>query len=220
MTYSRPMKRLISTTALLASLCFSAQASDDEEDTPKPVYITPGVVEIEVKHEGKPITIMREQERGTEIIPFYRPVTRGKIQPMHPFAPHDVETVGELEVMDYMQQMSEGDESILLIDCRSPGWIKRSGMIPGAVNISFRSFKTAESSIDVFENQFDVIVGDTFDFRDAKTLVLYCNGVWCPQSGIAIRKLLKMGYPAAKIKYYRGGMQSWLSLGLTVVHPE
>ncbi|CAI8238634.1 MAG: Uncharacterised protein [Arcobacter lacus] len=29
--------------------------------------------------------------------------------------------------------------------------------------------------------------------------------------------LLKMGYPVAKIKYYRGGMQAWTSLGFTVV---
>ena len=29
--------------------------------------------------------------------------------------------------------------------------------------------------------------------------------------------LLKMGYPPEKLKYYRGGMQAWTSLGLTVV---
>jgi len=29
--------------------------------------------------------------------------------------------------------------------------------------------------------------------------------------------LLNMGYPVSKIKYYRGGMQAWTSLGFTVV---
>ncbi|HBW06905.1 MAG TPA: sulfurtransferase, partial [Gammaproteobacteria bacterium] len=29
---------------------------------------------------------------------------------------------------------------------------------------------------------------------------------------------LKYGYPAAKIKYYRGGMNAWKSLGLTTVN--
>jgi hypothetical protein len=32
--------------------------------------------------------------------------------------------------------------------------------------------------------------------------------------------LLALGYPAHKIKWYRGGMQSWKSLGLTTVFPE
>jgi rhodanese-related sulfurtransferase len=29
--------------------------------------------------------------------------------------------------------------------------------------------------------------------------------------------LLKYGYPADKIKWYRGGMQNWTALGLTTV---
>ena len=66
---------------------------------------------------------------------------------------------------------------------------------------------------------FGVRAGDTWDFSDSKTAVMYCNGNWCPQSPTAIRRLLKMGYPAARIKYYRGGMQSWTALGLTVVQP-
>jgi rhodanese-related sulfurtransferase len=32
-----------------------------------------------------------------------------------------------------------------------------------------------------------------------------------------IKALLEVGYPAEKIKYYRGGMQAWTSLGLSVV---
>ncbi|MGD8572392.1 MAG: rhodanese-like domain-containing protein, partial [Gammaproteobacteria bacterium] len=45
-------------------------------------------------------------------------------------------------------------------------------------------------------------------------------GMWCGQSPRAIKGLLKLGYPAEKISYYRGGMQSWQMLGLTVVIPE
>jgi hypothetical protein len=29
--------------------------------------------------------------------------------------------------------------------------------------------------------------------------------------------MLREGYPAARIRYYRGGMQAWKSLGLTTV---
>jgi hypothetical protein len=31
--------------------------------------------------------------------------------------------------------------------------------------------------------------------------------------------LLKFGYPAHKIKWYRGGMQNWSNLGLTTAKP-
>ncbi|MGD8570515.1 MAG: rhodanese-like domain-containing protein, partial [Gammaproteobacteria bacterium] len=39
------------------------------------------------------------------------------------------------------------------------------------------------------------------------------------QSPTAIKNLLALGYPAEKIYYYRGGMQAWQSLGMTVYKP-
>ena len=56
-----------------------------------------------------------------------------------------------------------------------------------------------------------------FYFDTAKTLVLYCNGMWCGQSPNNIKSLLKYGYPADKIKWYRGGMQNWEILGFNTV---
>ena len=53
----------------------------------------------------------------------------------------------------------------------------------------------------------------------AKTLVMFCNGMWCGQSPANIRTLLRFGYPADKLKWYRGGMQDWEILGLTTVTP-
>ena len=54
-----------------------------------------------------------------------------------------------------------------------------------------------------------------WDYSSAKTLVMFCNGMWCGQSPNNIKNLLKFGYPADKIKWYRGGMQNWEILGLT-----
>lgn len=216
-------------TPLLASLLIScllplqlASAKGNEKDIekkPRQVMIMRGVLDVEVKHNGKSIKIMREQNKDNEIVQFYRKTTRGSIQAMHPFEPHKVDTIGEREIIDYIKQQSDGDPSIIIIDSRTPAWVKRSGMIPGAVNIPFTKFKQAESTLEIMEEEFEVTTGETFDFRNAKTLVMYCNGAWCGQSPTAIKKLLAMGYPAAKIKYYRGGMQSWTSLGLTVVEP-
>jgi rhodanese-related sulfurtransferase len=60
---------------------------------------------------------------------------------------------------------------------------------------------------------------DFWNFDNAKTLVLFCNGSWCGQSSTTIKELLKIGYPAHKILWYRGGMQDWESLGLTTLKP-
>lgn len=210
------MKLTIPFIVLLSTLVFIPQTLSAEEKETKKVMITSNLFNLDIKYNDTTATIMRNQDKKNEIVPFYRKTARGTIQAMHPFKPHAVETLGETEIIDYIKQMSAGDESIIIIDSRTPAWVKRSGMIPSAVNIPFTKFKDTAGTLEIMEEQLEVITGETFDFSHAKTLVMYCNGNWCGQSPTAIRKLLTMGYPAAKIKYYRGGMQSWTALGLTV----
>lgn len=213
------LMRKIQKLILPGILLLYCPVSYTQEETPKQVLIETDVVSVELMHNGEPVSLQRVQDKKNQIVEFYRSTTRGRIQAMNPFAPHAVETIGELEMIDYLKQISEDDDTLLIIDSRTPDWVERSGMIPGAVNIPFTSFKTSEGTMEIMEDEFDVMVGDTYDFSYAKTLVMYCNGNWCGQSPTAINRLLKMGYPAAKIKYYRGGMQSWTALGLTVVEP-
>jgi len=208
---------LISLFSLSITVVSPLQLVSAEEKETKGVMITHGIQSVDVKHDGKTVAITRVQDKKNEIVPFYRKTTRGTIQAMHPFAPHAVETIGEREIIEYIQKMSVGDSSIIIIDSRTPAWVKRSGMIPGAVNIPFTQFSDDAVTLEIMEDEFDVIPGETFNFSNAKTLVMYCNGNWCGQSPTAIRKLLSMGYPAAKIKYFRGGVQSWVALGLTTV---
>ncbi len=139
-----------------------------------------------------------------------------------------METVGELEVLGYLQRISNNDRTVVVVDSRTPGWILR-GTIPGSVNIpwnkinvdvggSFDIETEAETLSNILVTQFGVQLNNgKWDFRNAKTLVLFCNGVWCPQSSVNIKTLAKLGYPTYKLKWYRGGMQSWTSLGLTTV---
>jgi len=205
------------TLFLLATmLAYQAPVSAEEIQT-KEVFITKGVLNVEVIHNGKKIKIQRNQDRDNKIDSLYQRTTQGKVQPMHPFAPHEVETIGELELLDYLQQQGN-DKSILVVDSRTASWVKR-GTIPGSINIPFTAFKDEDDAVEIMEKHFNVFQGAALNFSEAKTLVMFCNGNWCPQSPIAIRKLLALGYPAAKIKYYRGGMQSWHSLGLTVIIP-
>jgi rhodanese-related sulfurtransferase len=131
-----------------------------------------------------------------------------------------VETYGELEVLNVLDRLGEGDHSVILVDARTAQWPRR-GMIPGAVNIPWSEFDVdseAELFERIFQPHFSVkMSGGALDFSDAKTIILYCNGIWCSQSTNAIDALLEAGYPAEKLKWYRGGMQDWESLGLTTV---
>ena len=118
----------------------------------------------------------------------------------------------------------------MLIDSRTPEWVAR-GTIPGAVNIPWNKINVdmagtfaieaeAETLTDILTDQLGArLVNGKWDFRNAKTIALFCNGIWCPQSSVNIKTLTKLGYPAYKIKWYRGGMQDWVSVGLTVAKP-
>lgn len=213
------MKKL--TTILLFCLVFASAATwanEEESGEGKPVMITSELKSFTVTHKGKTIEVKRNQDRTNEIKPYYRPTWRSRIQPMHPFEPHAVETIAELEMLDYIKRFNDGDNSLLIIDSRLPRSTQR-GMIPLAVNIPYRVLK-GENLKKIMWEEFNVNTNDTvWNFREARTLVMYCNGAWCAQSPTAIRRLLRAGYPAHKIKYYRGGMQSWESFGLTVVEP-
>jgi rhodanese-related sulfurtransferase len=134
-----------------------------------------------------------------------------------------VETIGELEVLDYMRRIAAGDSQVLLIDSRTPDWVAR-GTIPGAVNIPYErldpTHAAPEAVAELLQLEFGAASADgLWNFEGAKTLVLFCNGAWCGQSPTNIKSLLGLGYPAHRIKWYRGGMQAWESLGLTTVKP-
>lgn len=187
------------------------------------VRITEELEAVDVIHAGKKITIQRQQTTDNTVNPDYAWTSRKCppfcIQPMH-IAP-GVETIGELELLEYLRRGST-DDSVLVIDSRTPDWV-RKGTIPGSVNIPWTALSAAEGAdpfaiADLMQEKFGVKTTEgLWDFTRARTLVLFCNGMWCGQSPANIRSLLKFGYPAHKLKWYRGGMQDWEILGLTVV---
>lgn len=201
---------------VMALAIFSVSALAEGDD--KRVMISADLYSVELMHKGEKVTLMRNQDPDNTIIQLYQRTNQGKVQPMHPFAPHAVETIGTLEMIDYLVKVSDGDDSVLVIDSRTPTWVAH-GTLPGAINIPFTEFRDSQRALEIMEDKFGVFAADVMDFSNAKTLVMFCNGIWCGQSPAAIKKLLNMGYPAAKIKYFRGGMQNWQSLGLTVVKP-
>jgi rhodanese-related sulfurtransferase len=190
------------------------------------VNITPDIESVTVKHGGNDVNIMRNQNQKNTVNPAFA-ITSRKCPPfcIQPaiLAP-GVETIAELEMLDYLKRMSEGDDSIVVIDSRTPAWVAK-GTIPGAINIPWTSLNPAKGADpisigEILEGRFNAKnLEGLWNFRDARTLVLFCNGMWCGQSPNNIKNLLGFGYPAHKIKWYRGGMQNWEILGLTTAKP-
>lgn len=189
------------------------------------VKITESIGEFQVQHAQKQITIRRNQDTDAllefDFARTSRPCPPFCAQPMK--IAIGVATIGEAELIDFMQtHLATG--SGLLIDARTPDWHER-GTIPGSVNIPFTQLNPAqgadELTLEDSLGQLGVTATDSgWNFSQAKTLVLWCNGPWCGQSPSAIRGLLSIGYPAGKLLYYRGGMQLWKIFGLPVVSPD
>lgn len=220
-------------TALLALLALpsslTAVAADPEEDLYDPsdlrVRITESIPYVELGQGAGKTRLMRHQDPDHRIVSPYDKTSRDCppycIQPMR-IAP-GVETVGELEVIDYLKRATAGD-NVLVIDSRTPDWTQH-GIIPGAVSIPYPRLDPAQAQpaavAELLELELGAVrVDGIWSFGPAKILVLYCNGPWCGQSPTNIRALLDLGYPAEKLKWYRGGIQSWEQLGLTTVKPS
>lgn len=189
------------------------------------VNITAALASVNVIHHGRKVTIVRNQNQSNTINPEFTMTSRKCppfcIQPSD-LAP-GVNTIAELEVLQFLKIISDGDVSVMVIDSRTPAWIEK-GIIPGTVNIPWNTLNIGKSDLvtvqEILENQFGAKRQNGFwNFDDVKTLVLFCNGPWCGQSTTTINDLLRIGYPAHKLFWYRGGMQNWESLGLTVLTP-
>ena len=188
------------------------------EGQSKFVPIAKGVKSINMDLNGDKFTLMRNQTAGNKISDLYVTTHRGAPQPMILAA--GVETLGELEFIEYMKK-AQSDDTVAIVDSRKPGWYERL-RIPGAINVPFTNFNSKEDAVEAMEDDLGVVDNNgKLDFSKAKTVVAYCNGYWCGQTPGMVKNakfsLLKMGYPASKIKYYRGGMQAWTSLGFTVI---
>ena len=195
------MKKLLITALMAVFLTpVAAQAGN--------VGITKDIMSITVQTKNGPVKIIRNQDNNAVIAPGFAKTSRKCppfcVQPQK-VAP-GVETVGELEVVKYMEKGG------LIIDARTVEWHVK-GTIPGSKSIPYTQVASRLGELGCKK-------GAKWDCSNAKTVMLFCNGLWCGQSPTAIRAMLREGYPASKILYYRNGMQGWQSLGLTVVEGE
>ncbi len=192
--------------------------------TAQDVRITEDIMQVEYGFNGKTYVISRNQDPNARIPDAYaktsRPCPEFCIQPM--IIHEGVNTYGELELLSFLQEKVDKGHGFL-IDSRTSDWYAK-GTIPGAVNLPFNAFVPGPDNV-FFDSLMVMLSGKqsadgNWEFTDPKDLLLFCNGPWCGQSPTAIRNLLAINYPAEKLHYYRGGMQSWVGNGLTVEMPN
>ncbi|MEZ5687053.1 MAG: rhodanese-like domain-containing protein [Paracoccaceae bacterium] len=175
------------------------------------VNIRPDIASVTVQTADGPAEISRIQDTANELSGEWartsRPCPNFCIQPMNP-AP-GVTTIGELELLEFL---STGSGTV--IDSRVvPDY--EGGTIPGAISMPYTEMADrlhelgCEPDFEGYECPADV-----------KPVALFCNGPWCGQSPTAIRRIIEAGFPADRIYYYRGGMQVWRMLGLSVSDPK
>jgi len=201
------MKMLYTVALTISTLIVSANT----------VEIMKGMPYIEVEANGQIYKIERTQVEATYLTNTFaltsRPSPPFFIEPFH--VSDGIETYGELEVLDFISKKRG-----LFVDARLANWFAKSA-IPSSVNIPFKIFLSdTPERTKTLKALGAKGSGSSWDFKNAKTILLYCNGAWCGQSPAAIHALIELGYPKSKMKYYRGGMQSWQLLGLTTIVPE
>ncbi len=199
---------------------------------------------LHVMHDGRSVKVQRVQDPSFQLQGYYARTGRNCppfcLQPAS--AGEGVKTIGEREVFEFMEDEVRNGEG-LLVDARTPSWFKK-GTIPGSVNIPFTTLSKPVSDPEMVTTltmlgavkrgevgamtrtmeEWGLMDAEhktaDWDFSAAKELILWCNGPACGQSPRAIRGLLAVGYPADKLRYYRGGMQLWQLFGLSTVAPN
>lgn len=208
---------LIRTGFLFLSTLFLFQIADAEDKYP--VRLTADIPFVTFTHQGRKIQIKRIQDTKHHLLDDFTKTSRS-CPPfcIHPMTVADgVETIGELELISFMKNIVEKDKG-LLIDARMPRFFNTE-TIPGAINIPFILF-TNHKAGKILKLLGAQKKNGKSNFSKAIELCLFCNGPWCDQSPRAIKALIRAGYPASKLKYYRGGVQLWKIFGLTTVLPK
>jgi rhodanese-related sulfurtransferase len=198
------MKNLIAIFLLVTGLSVSNAVAEELD-----VKINANTPSVTVETANGPVEIMRNQDTEATIDQSYAKTSRKCppfcIQPMQ-VAP-GVTTVGEIELLEFAKNGGK------LIDGRTLEW-HLAGTIPSAINMPYTEMASRLDEIGCTGSE------GNWDCTNAEEVLLFCNGSWCGQSPMAIKAMLREGYPAEKIMYYRGGMQAWHTLGLTVVEGE
>ena len=128
---------------------------------------------------------------------------KGFLQPLVP--QKGVHPVTEIEILQALN-----DKKAIVVDMRVEEQFLEE-TIPHAINIPYTEAELRLDKLGCTKK------GETWECAKALKVYAFCNGPVCPQSPTAIEAMVRRGFPAEKIYYYRGGMLDWTALGLTTV---
>jgi rhodanese-related sulfurtransferase len=133
---------------------------------------------------------------------------KGWLQPLIPIK--GVIPADEIDVLKALNDKNSIVVDMRVIDDRV------KGTIPGSVGIPY-----TEVAMRMNELGCKKVEGkQKWDCSKALKVYAFCNGPVCPQSPMAMAAMVRDGFPANKIYYYRGGMLDWDALGLTTIKGE
>jgi len=126
-----------------------------------------------------------------------------------PFVP--VKGVTPVTEADMLHALN--DKDAIVVDMRvQEQFLKET--IPTAINIPYLEMELRLDEVGCKKE------GENWNCEKAVKVYGFCNGPVCAQSPIAMKAMVRNGFPAKKIYYYRGGMLNWAALGLTTVEGE
>ncbi len=148
---------------------------------------------------------------GEDAIKIQRTMTKcaknkGFFQPFSP-----VKGITPVTEADMLKALN--DKNIIVVDMRKQKQYLEE-TIPTAISIPFGEIETRLDELGCEDKN------GKWDCKDASVIYGFCNGPVCAQSPIAMKVMVRNGYPVEKIYYYRGGMLNWSALGLTTVPGE
>lgn len=123
-----------------------------------------------------------------------------------PFVPvKGVTAVTEIEMLYALN-----DKDAVVVDMRTEDLFLHE-TIPGSINIPYTDIALRLNELGCEKTD------GKWQCDKALKVYAFCNGPVCPQSPIAIKTMVRLGFPVDKIYYYRGGMLDWTALGLSTV---
>jgi len=232
--FKTQIRTLICILLLSSGLCLAADTA---------VNLSATLPSLDIIYNKSVVTIERNQDTENTLRGSYaktsRPCPPACIVPIMPV--DNINIVGEYEVLAFLERQYLSSKG-LIIDARSSSAFLRA-TIPGSINLPHQDYSGSPNAertkyltdlinagqraeagkVMRFLEQRGLMGGENktekFDFTDAKRVLIWDDGPWSENAHTLINTFTKLGYPAEYIYYYHGGMQSWLSFGLTIVKP-
>ena len=207
--------------------------------------LKPEVPYVFVVHQGRSIKVERDLDQSFRARIGIRGTLMQTSTACPPFCLQaitldvPVASVAEAEIVDFMLTTMR-DNNGILIDVRHPKQFK-TATIPGSINLFIQDLMKAQEdgTMDAalerlgakrreqpgwLTRQLEAygLIGndlrtDSWDFTDASELIVWATSATDNTSAKVIHMLLSAGYPASKLKWYRGGMAAWQYWGFNTV---